>query len=216
MTIIEMHTKCDLLMDKAGAPWFNATEKDVFLNMAQYEFTKREARQFEVNEEARQNLGTIVLQQAITSVTVNLDTLTRFGYVAALSATYTDNCGNQKTSPVSPMQWDDYWGSLRDPFNKPSDKYPVHLLSFNGTNRILEIKGITTFVSGNLVYIKKPVVVLNDEVTPANNVNCELPEFVHDEVVNIAVRKMLAIAKDPNYQAQINEIINQQSSNPKL
>jgi len=212
-----MHEKADLLMDKAGAPWFNALEKDVFINMAQYEFVKREARQFEINEEARQNLGTIVLLHTVTAISQNLDLLTRFAYVGALSATYTDECGKTKTSPVSPMQWDDYWNSLRDPFNKPTNKYPIHLLYFNGTNRALDIKGITgTFISGILTYIKKPVEVLNDEVTPANNVNCELPEFVHDEVVNIAVRKMLAIAKDPNYQAQINEIINQQSLNPKL
>ena len=31
MTIVEMHELCDLLIDKANAPWFNPAEKDKFI-----------------------------------------------------------------------------------------------------------------------------------------------------------------------------------------
>ena len=62
-----------------------------------------------------------------------------------------------------------------------------------------------------LKYLKRPVDVLNDETTPANNVDCELPVFTHEEIVNIAVRKMMANTEQQlNYQMQNNEI-NQQN-----
>ena len=62
----------------------------------------------------------------------------------------------------------------------------------------------------DLVYLKTPVDVLNDTVTPANNVNCELPDSVHEEVVNLAVRKMLGtVESQVQYQIQANEIISE-------
>lgn len=211
MTIIEMHTKCDHLMDKAGAPWFNATEKDLFLNMAQLEFVKTRHKDYEVNEQYRQDLFPITRVYSITSLDVNIDSITRFLYTLAISVTAKDKCGVTYTVPVPPMQWDDYYSSEIDPFNKAEERYPVYITNSDGTNRYLYIKGIesSNFISGSMTYLINPVELVNDENTPANNVNCIMPEQTHDEIVNIAVRKMLGIAKDPNYQVQINEMLNQ-------
>lgn len=46
MDIIEMHDLCDLLIDKANAPWFTSSEKDDFINLAQIEFLDNSYRFF--------------------------------------------------------------------------------------------------------------------------------------------------------------------------
>ena len=46
MNIIEMHTLCDLLIDKADAPWFTAEEKDEFIDLAQIEYLDNNYRFF--------------------------------------------------------------------------------------------------------------------------------------------------------------------------
>ena len=49
-----------------------------------------------------------------------------------------------------------------------------------------------------------------DEAVPANTVESEMPDGTHEEIVNIAVRKMLFTVQDQlGYQLQANEI-NQQ------
>lgn len=208
-----MHTAVDDQMDKAGAPWFNSTEKDYFLNLAQLEFTKERYAEFEQNEKRRQDLVSLVRKKSFTVLSIDLDNVNvpSFMYILALSATSTDACGNTITAPVKPMQWDDYMESERDPFNKADAQNPFYLTLNDGTVSKIDIKGITTLISADLVYLKTPATMLNDEVTPANNVNCELPESTHEEIVNLAVRKMLGVVKDPNYQIQLNEILNQES-----
>jgi hypothetical protein len=208
MTIIQMHTACDELMDKPGNPWFNSTQKDFYLNEAIVEFTKERYAQFELNEKRREDLVSLVRKKSFTVpiITLNNINVPSFMYILALSASYTDICDNQRSAPVKPMKWDDYNESQRDPFNVPDNENPIYLTNNNGTVDIIDIKGITNFVSADLVYLKLPVTVLNDETNPTNNVNCDLPLATHNEIVNIAVRKMLGTVKDPNYQVQMNEI----------
>lgn len=214
MTIIEMHSGIDELMDKPGSPYFNSTQKDFYLNLAQLEFTKERYAEFEFNEKRRQDILPLVRKMSFTTLTINLDntTIPLFMYVLAMSVTAKDECDTEFTYPAKPMRWDDYWESELDPFNKAAIDNPVYLTSNNGTNDIIEIKGITTLVLVNMTYLKRPVQVLNDENTPANNVNCELPVSTHEEIVNLAVRKMLEVSKDPNYQLHLNEIANQESN----
>ena len=59
-----MHELCDLLIDKADAPWFNADEKDSFINLAQIEFVDNSYRLFEYNEEVREKLLPLVKSSA--------------------------------------------------------------------------------------------------------------------------------------------------------
>ncbi len=49
----------------------------------------------------------------------------------------------------------------------------------------------TTLIDQRLVYVRKPDDILLDEDDAANNVNCELPEHIHDEVVETALQIMV-------------------------
>lgn len=211
MTIIEMHDLADLLIDKANSPWFNPSEKDRFINLAHMEFVEDRCPRFELNKKVRQELSTLVKVSTGTSVSqFSTTAITDFLYIANLIATFDDGCGGSKTRPVSPIQLDDEGYTDLDPFQKPTDNYPGYVQENNGTDDIVIIKSTTVPTSYTLKYIKKPVNVFRDVNNPANNINSELPDGTHEEIVNIAVRKMLASVDDQlKYQVQQNEISKQ-------
>lgn len=212
MNIIEMHTMCDLLLDKANAPWFGPAEKDIFLNMAHNEFAETRYRKFETDERTRQELLPLVRRNTGGSTsTINLSAISGFMFILNLLGTFTDVCGSTTTTrKISPLQLDDEGDNELDPFNRSGNDNPTYTEENNGTNNIVLINSNTAPISYVLKYLMIPTTVLNDEAVPANNVNSIMPEFTHEEIVNIAVRKMMATTEQQlNYQMQNNEINNQ-------
>jgi hypothetical protein len=205
MTIAEMHTKIDEVLDKSNSPWFNAIEKDNFLNEAQIEFVDTRYAQFEFNEKRREELNTLVRKQTYTDTNIiNLDSITDLAYVISLGAKLTV-CGISQKSKVSPEQHDDEFENDRDPFNKASDDNLKYIQYNDNTNDVLEIKSDTTPDELYLTYLKYPV-----KVSLAGNIDCELNEVAHKQIVDIAIRMMMMPSEDTNYQVQINEINNQE------
>ena len=170
MNIVEMHKLADLLIDKANAPWFTSEEKDMFINLAMKQVVDVNYREFEKDEEARAKLNTIVRTTNLGAVAqVNLTAITDFRYTLALKGTTPDSCGNLVSRKISPVQWDDEAGNQNDPFNKNSDTNLGYVQeNIVGTGDVLRILSDTTPTNVTLVYLKTPVDVLNDTVTPAN------------------------------------------------
>jgi hypothetical protein len=216
MTIIEMHDRIDLLMDKADAPWFNSTEKDDWINQATLEFVFNKHAEFEFNEKRREDLLTLVRTFVNTNTsTIATNTITpEFLFALNLSGDFDDNaCGLPlKGEPIRPLQLDDYKSLMRDPFNKPTDENPSYIQRNNGTDNLIEVLSDTTPTRLELNYLKYPVAVFRDVAVPTNNVDSDLPAHTHDEIVNIAVRKMLANIESANYQVQIAETVNQEQN----
>jgi len=204
MTIAEMHTLIDLLLDKADSPWFNATEKDRYLNLAQIEFVETRYTQFEAVEKRREELLPLVRNFPVVGVSlINLNTVPDFLYVLSIHAYMDDPCeaSGVRIEPVHPIQLDDFAASERDPFNKTAD-YNVGYTQYNdGANDVIEISSDTTPNSINLFFLKRPI-----DVSITVPTNSELPVSTHEEIVNIAVRKMMMTVQDPSYQVQMNEI----------
>lgn len=213
MTILEMHTMCDLLLDKANSPWFNSSEKDKFLNLAHAEFVETRYRQFELDERTRKEL--LPLVRKFTSATnvssINLSGISGFMFTLNLLAEFTKKCGTGTfITKVSPLQLDDEGENELDPFNKSEDDNPTYIEYNNGTDNIVEVKSTNAPKFLFLKYLMMPTVVLLDTANPSNSVNSIMPEFTHEEIVNIAVRKMMATTEQQlNYQLQSNEINNQ-------
>jgi hypothetical protein len=211
MTIIEMHNLCDLLIDKANSPWFNPTEKDTFINLAQIEYLDNSYRFFEYNEEIREKLLPLVRNTTYTSLNpillnrINLSIITDFRYVLSLQGDYTDSCGVKRTRSIPPIQLDDVVRNQEDPFNKNDDSNPGYIQGNNSINNEIQIISTSIPTDAILRYLKTPRNVLNDIANPANNINCELSSSAHQEIVNIAVRKMLGNVQDPGYQVQTQE-----------
>lgn len=208
MTIAEMHTRADLLIDKANAPWFTPVEKDDFLNQAIEEYVNKKHKAFETDEKVREDLLSLVVSPyvAATTDTIDLDSITDFLFVLRLEADITDNCGTKTKIPVAPRQHDDFSESERDPFNKSSNQYPVYLQFVETGVRVIKVYSDNTPDELRMTYLRKPAVV--NITTPTD---CDLPEHTHKDIVNLAVRKMLFTVEGfDNYQVQLNEIENQE------
>lgn len=211
MTLQEWHDTADLLIDKADAPYFNSTEKDRFFNLSQVEFTETRYGQFEFNEKRRKELIPLVrVSTAITNKTINLDAITDFLFVLNLRGIFSDGCGGTKGEKISPIRLDTEGEDDNDPFNKHDNDNPGYTEYNDGTNNIVEIQSETDPVSISMKYLKLPRNVFLDEAVPANTIESEMPDGTHEEIINIAVRKMLFTVQDQlAYQLQTNEI-NQQ------
>jgi hypothetical protein len=211
MTITQMHTLIDQLCDKAGAPWFNATEKDRFINMAQIEFVQTRGDQLEFNERRREDLIKLIrTSTTAASATIDLSAITSFMRVAQVLGTFTDmDCTDGTiTVPVRPVQLDDLGNTMRNPFTSGVNSDPFYIQYNNGTSNIIEVKSETTPISLLMYYLKMPVDV-NSQSVPA--VDSELPSYTHDELVKIAVRIALGTLRDmEGYQIEQNEITKQQ------
>jgi hypothetical protein len=209
MTIVEMHELCDLLIDKANAPWFNTEEKDKFINLAQIEFLDNSYRLFEYNEEVREKLLPLVRSQSYGAGSlseVNLSSIVDFRYVLSLRGDFTNSCGAVTTKAIAPVQLDDEVNNQLDPFNKNDDRSPGYVQENNGTSDLIKILSTTLPTNVILKYLKTPDDVKNDILNPALNINSELSVSSHEEIVNIAVRKMLGNIQDQfGYQVQSQE-----------
>lgn len=204
-----MHKLCDLLLDKADSPWYTAQEKDTFLNLAHEEFVQTRYEQFEFNEKVRKELLPLVRVSTGTTSTINLDTVSNYMYTLSLSGKFKSSCGGDKIQPISPLQIDDEFETEKDPFNKSSNDNPHYIEQNDGTNNLCIIKSDTAPTNYTLKYLKQPVKVLLDEANPTNNVNSEMPSFTHEDIVYIAVNKMLANTEQfNNYQINKQENIN--------
>jgi len=212
MNIIEMHDECDLLLDKANSPWFSSQEKDKFLNRAQHEFAETRYKFFEKDERTRKELLPLVrTSTGLATSIVNYSAIQDFMFTLSLSGIFNKVCGiGTSLKRVHPLQLDDEIGVESDPFNKSADDNPNYIEENDGTDNIAIIKSDTTPVSYSLKYLKIPLTVFRDINNPSNNINSEMPIFTHDEIVNIAVRMMMANTEQQlNYQLINNEIKNE-------
>jgi hypothetical protein len=210
MTIIEMHELCDLLIDKANAPWFTAEEKDLFINLAQIEYLDKKYKFFEVNEEIREKLLPLVRSTTITGPTnqINLSDVANFPefrYILSVRGDFPDGCGGEGTvtCAIKPDQLDDEVGNSKDPFNKADNFFPLYTQENDGTDNLVKI--ISDDNPSNIIvkYLKTPTPVLNDLDTPANNIDSQLAQSSHEEIVHLAVKKMLGNIQDQfGYQVQ--------------
>jgi len=208
MTIAEMHTLADLLIDKADAPWFSPSEKDRFINLAINEYTKNKYAQFEVREKVREDLLTLVSDAYIVNASnvINLEIVPNFLFALRVEVDIQSACGLLTGVPVIPVQQDDFAESQRDPFNKATDKHPQYLQNMQGGLRTLQVYSETVPLQIRMIYLTQPVAVNITTPTDSN-----LPQHTHEEIVNLAVRKMLGTIEGfQNYQVQQNEINSQE------
>jgi len=208
MTIAEMHVYADERIDKANSEWFTPVEKDSFINQAIMEYTKNKHKAFETGEKVREDLLTLVsdtIPFANTDI-IDLTAIADFLFVLRIEADIETGCGLKTGLPVPPVQHDDFAETQRDPFNKAEDLYPQYLQNVQGGNKTIQVYSDNTPEELRMVYLKRPAVV--NITTP---VNCDLPEHTHEEIVNIAIRMMLATIEGfDGYQVQLNEINNQE------
>jgi hypothetical protein len=103
---------------------------------------------------------------------------------------------------VIPKTHDEYNEHIRDPFNKPSKEEVWRMDFFDATAKRHELITDGTFnISSYFVrYLKKPIDIVVDRVTPGNQVDSELDDAMHREIIQEAVRYAVSIMKPNEYQ----------------
>ena len=116
-----------------------------------------------------------------------------------------DNYTNAQHVNIRPVQIDDFNATKDDPFNKPTDSNPLYVVRGDVLSHgYVEIYSDTAPKAVYIDYMKKPQDI-DTTNSPAGSI--VLPEYTHEEIVNIAVRKMLENIESPQrYQTQRVEI----------
>lgn len=112
---------------------------------------------------------------------------------------YTDfDCAYSDTDVVHCrlIERESLFDTLDDICNRPSKRHPVVTVNGNKTNLVVDIYTGTSdspTKPRNIIYtyIKKPNIVIFDEDNPDNSVSCDLPEYLHKDIVTDAVNYYL-------------------------
>jgi len=193
MTYTEAYTHIDNLLDKAGTAYFTDTEKNNFLDLAVMEYTKGLINTLESDAQSMEKIAPLVANsnnQTNSSGSVALPT----DFYHLLSA----NTATSK-SLIDVMGVNQYNAAKHDPFHSATATNPIGLLKGSS----LEVLGSTENV--DFVYVKNPSLNDEDSLSAESSVggyNLNSSE----EIVNIAVRKMMLSLEDPRYQLQVNEL----------
>lgn len=91
---------------------------------------------------------------------------------------------SRKKILVRISQQDDIWRMLEDPFNRSSHKQPIGVIGKDG----LYIYTDDTFIveEADITYIRKPLDISLS--VDDGGQECELPDFLHREIVDMAIR----------------------------
>jgi len=193
MTYSEAHIHIDNLLDKSGTAYFTSGEKNQFLDLAVMEYTKGIVNTLESDTQSIEKVAPLVTKSASLSLVDGAADLPT-GFYHILRA-YTS--ANHYT--INVMGLGEYAATKDDPFHKADSKNPIGIMKGSS----LEIHGSSESIY--VYYIAAPSLSTDDSfdataMVGGYNMNSS------DEIVNIAVRKMMLSLEDPRYQLQINEL----------
>lgn len=211
MTVAQMLTELDLRMDEANAPWFNDAEKLRFLNSAQQTLVRQYLDIFDVNDRARQALANLNERPALTFTqvgttpewTANLDSvvLPNNGVPVHVSAVLVTLSLGLKTNYRTVCNYvRDHMleGILRNPHTRPSIDKPLYTMQHDGsTNTVRQISVWVDSPNRPAPYAtiantaQVNVLRLPREMNTVGPVECELFPWLHQELITIAVTRML-------------------------
>lgn len=201
MTYTEAYAHIDNLLDKAGTAYFTDTEKNQFLDLAVLEYTKGLINTLESDAQSMEKIAPLVVKsqslvQSSGSITlpvaaVAIDLIPELFPVYHILRAYTAINGYT----INIMGYGEYASAKDNPFHKADTKNPVGLLR----GMFMDVVGNTENVY--LEYIKLPEVSHTaEENLGGYGINSG------EEIVNIAVRKMMLSLEDPRYQLQASEL----------
>tara|TARA_X000001382_G_scaffold127105_1_gene114537 strand:+ start:182 stop:769 length:588 start_codon:yes stop_codon:yes gene_type:complete len=178
------------IIDSETTAYFSDAELDEFLKMSTDEFLQQYYTSFETNQDSRDKLADLVISKdgSLADATpLSINTLDENDTYGRFLSAYV------KTSPnvnVKIIQIGDISSYLNDPFNKADSSNPVAYLK-GGNIHTLGFSSATTCVITYLQY--------TTDFT-------DLSDTTHEEVCQIASRKVLATLGDARYNAVQAEI----------
>lgn len=97
-------------------------------------------------------------------------------------------------------QHDDLYAILDDPFNSTKSSSPLYTIQENFVDLYTTQEFITQDIF--IKYLRRPALI-----SYRRGIGSELSEHTHDEIVEMAVKSILAGIESPRYQSQSNEVL---------
>lgn len=199
MTIAQWATYFDVLQDKYGSPYFTDTEKSLLFNRALIQYVAQFLPPTEPGplnvERDRDSIAAIApLVYELPAMTMSSSgIITKSAIQTALTALVADGLLwrelalkatlGTEINPPNYTRHNDWAQFLNNSFKTPGDgnpKFYETALDY----RFLPVNQLTQMV---FTVLKYPKVVLVDSVTPANNIDSDMPDFTHDKIIAIAL-----------------------------
>ena len=100
------------------------------------------------------------------------------------------------------IQHDDIFKILGDPFNDTTISSPIYTIKDDH----IEVYTDDTFIVDKIkmTYLKRPVIV---DIINNPTIQCDLPDTVHQEIVDMTVNSILEEISDPRYQSSSMEML---------
>lgn len=194
MTYDKAYEVIDDLLDKAGTSYFTDAEKNTFIDLAVHEHVNELLNSFEAGSENSLKISplikTSIIVQSLKSANYPAD---MFHFVSARDSV--------TKNPINIISHNEYNAIMDDPFNKSASDNILGLfvdagLFIDGSLNSIEM----TYISNPLLFSEGNTIVTNTDNLGG------LTDSSSDDIINIAVRKMLLSLEDPRYQLQVNEL----------
>lgn len=213
MTATQMLNEFNIRYDaiaSSSAPGYDNTDVSGLLNIAQEEVFLAAYEAHEVTEKTTRILEELKVQDPITSFTtstthpnavlVTLPTNLWLITKEEVTISYTDCNGETQSKRIPVDEITDYQYNLNldNPFRKPDQTIAWR---YTTGDRVIELihDGTYSFTTYHLTYLKQP-----QDIDIDNSINSELPNIVHRDIVERAVRLATAsISQD--YNIKLNE-----------
>jgi hypothetical protein len=197
MTYNQAYTNIDNLLDKTGTAYFTTTEKNVFLNLAVLEYTKGLINTLESDAQSMEKIAPLVVISSSLSQSLGVITFPTALPVYHILRAYTA----VNNYNVNIMGYGEYASAKNNPYHKADSENPIGLLRSSS----MDIIGNTENIILN--YITIPTGTGSGAITnPATQTLGGYGINSGEEILNIAVRKMMLSLEDPRYQLQVNEL----------
>ena len=190
MTVDNAVLRVRNIIDSETTAYFSDDELKEFIKMSVDEFIQQYYMAFETTQDSRDKLQDLVIsknQTFIDGTPVVVSTMDGDDAYGRLLSAYVKSNPNVN---VKVIQISDISAYLNDPFNKADSSNPV--IYFKGGN--IHSIGFSTSTTVVVTYVQ-----YTTDITDLN-------ATTHEEVCQIAARKVLATLGDPRYQAVQAEI----------
>lgn len=222
MTIQEFHIGFDIELDKTldfEYPYIMPEKKDYWLNKAQERFIKSRAfgnnlfrTSFEESEKRMDDLRIIVVTPSAISTTNtgnNFYTTLPDDYLYLFRHrcnTINSSCEEPQLVAGIQATHDEMNILNKDPFWEPIPEEPLYYLE--GNRIVYETDGTFTVQSSLITYIRKYAKMQygSQYISPIADINCELAEHTHHEILDMAVSMVLENIESQRYQTNLSEL----------
>jgi hypothetical protein len=203
MTFQEMHDTMDLELDRFQSPYFDAIEKDNFLNQALDAWMTKASERAEKTQRYRDELGGLVIARPFNSPSILVSDLVRYRRLLGITADFDFQCGTQtirRTVPVEPKNNDRFGVDLSSPFQIPNDQFPI----YEETREVLGGRQIKILsrnapIVVDVTYLMNPRTI-DGASEPNESLIDEIPKQALREIVNLAVQFAMGSTGDARIQ----------------